>query len=109
LAHDAPGGHVILDAREIFVSGDTVEFPIPVPPPVARGSVTACLAIGRAGTAAHPSLTRTLVWERGQPIPALKLYAKDLRALWPRGGRAWLVVRYAGQLVATGELRVVVG
>ena len=38
-----------------------------------------------------------------------RIVARDLRAVFPRDGRVWLVVRYAGQLVATSEVRLVVG
>jgi hypothetical protein len=41
-------------------------------------------------------------------IPALSLFTKDVRATFPRGARVWLVVRYGGQLLASGEVRVVV-
>lgn len=98
-----------LPPLELLVTGDRVTIPVPVAPPVLRGSATACLSASRGGPAVAPALERTLVWQRGEPIPPLTLFARDLRAVWPRGGRAWLVVRYAGQLVSTSEVRVVVG
>lgn len=92
---------------ELLVTGDTITIPVDCRPPVNRGSVTASLSVGRGGLPAHPTLERTLVWDRGGAIPALTLFARDVRAVWPRGGRTWLVVRYAGQLVHTREVRVV--
>lgn len=92
---------------EILITGDAITIPVACPPPVNRGSVTASLAVGRGSLPAHPTLERTLVWDRGAAIPALTLFARDVRAVWPRGGRAWLVVRYAGQFVHTSELRLV--
>lgn len=99
---------MILDAREILLHAERVTIPIPIPPPVVRGSVTAGLSLSRGGPPASSALERALVWPRGEPVPPLTLATRDIRAVWPRGGRAWLVVRYAGQLVATGEVRVVV-
>lgn len=93
---------------EILVAGDTVTIPVECPPPVNRGSVTAGLSTARGGPTVHPTLERALVWERDGTIPPLRLYARDVRALFPRGGRVWLAVRYAGQLVATTEVRLVV-
>lgn len=49
---------------------------------------------------------RTLVIRDGT-MPPFLLHARDLRAQWPRGGRAWLVVSYAGLVLATGPVRVV--
>ena len=42
-------------------------------------------------------------------IPPLSLFAKVVRLMSPRGGRMLLLVRYAGQLLGTGEVSVVVG
>ncbi len=93
---------------EILITGDTVTIPVDCARPVNRGSVTAGLSTARGGPTVHPTLERALVWERGGAIPPLRLYARDVRALFPRGGRVWLVVRYAGQLVHTSEVRLVV-
>lgn len=94
---------------ELLVTGETVVIPVDCAPPVNRGSVVAGLSTARGGPTVHPTLERTLVWERGGAVPPLKLFARDLRALFPRGGRVWLTVRYAGQIVATSEVRLVVG
>lgn len=94
---------------ELLVTGETVSIPIDCAPPVNRGSVTAGLSTARGGPTVHPTLERTLVWERNGSIPPLRLFGRDLRALFPRGGRVWLTVRYAGQLVATSEVRLAVG
>lgn len=92
---------------ELLITGETVTIPVDCPPPVNRGSVTAGLSTARGGPTVHPTLERALVWERDGKIPPLRLFARDLRALFPRGGRVWLTVRYAGQLVASHELRLV--
>ena len=94
---------------EVVLTSDILELPVEVPPPVNRGSVTAGLSTARGGPTVHPTMQRTLVWERGGKIPPLRLFSRDVRALFPRGGRVWLVVRYAGQMIATSEVRVVVG
>ncbi|MFN9097684.1 MAG: hypothetical protein ACK5X2_02810 [Gemmatimonadaceae bacterium] len=94
---------------ELLVTGEAVSIPIDCAPPVNRGSVVVGISTARGGPTVHPTLERTLVWERGGTIPPLRLFARDLRALFPRGGRVWLVVRYAQQLVATSEVRLVVG
>ncbi len=93
---------------ELLIAGDTVTIPVDCARPVNRGSVTAGLSTARGGPTVHPTLERALVWERDGAIPPLRLFARDVRALFPRGGRVWLVVRYAGQLVATTEVRLVV-
>ena len=97
-----------LDTVEVLVSGARLEIAVPCPAPVTRGTVDVCLSTARGGPPAHDTLTRALVVTDGT-IPPLPLFAADVRAVWPRGGRGWLVVRYAGQLVATGEVRVLVG
>lgn len=97
-----------LDAVEVLAAGDRLTIPIPLPPPVVRGSVTVALATAPGGEAVHPTVERTLVWPRGGTIPPLVLFTRDVRALWPRGGPCWLVVRYADTVLASGPVRVVV-
>lgn len=96
-----------MDAREVLLTGDRLELPITCPLPITRGSVDVCLSTARGGPPVHPTLARTLVVQDGQAAP-FSVFARDVRALWPRGGRAWLVVRYGAQVLATGEVRVVV-
>ena len=91
---------------ELVAHERTIAIPVPLAPPVARGSVTAALSATRTGDAIHPSLERTLVWERGNSMPPLTLYTRDLAHL-PRGGKCWLVVRYAGKVIASGSVRVI--
>lgn len=93
---------------ELLLTADRVTLPVRVAAPVRQGSVTVCLSLARGGVTAHGTLERTVVVSSGE-IPDLELFARDIRAVWPRGGRAWLVVRYAGQLWATGEVRLVTG
>jgi hypothetical protein len=96
-----------MDSREILLTGDRLTLTVDCPAPITRGSVDVCLSTARGGPAVHPTLARTLVVTDGT-IPPLSLFARDVRALFPRGGRVWLVVRYAGQVLASGEVRVVV-
>ena len=97
-----------LDTTEVRVHDERVTIPVPVASPVARGSVDVCLSTARGGPPGHGTLARTLVVADGV-VPPLTLFARDIRSVWPRGGRAWLVVRYAGQVLATGEVRLLVG
>lgn len=87
-------------ALEVPMTGERVTLAVPVAPPCARGSVRVGLATARTGPAVHPTLERTLVWNRGERIPDLTLFVKDVRALFPRGARVWLVVRYGDQAIA---------
>ena len=96
-----------LDSREVLITGDRLTLAVDYPAPITRGSVDVCLSTARGGPAVHPTLARTLVVTDGT-IPPLSLFARDVRAMFPRGGRVWLVVRYAGQVLASGEVRVVV-
>ncbi len=96
-----------IDSREVILAGDRLTLTVDCPAPITRGSVDVCLSTARGGPSVHPTLARTLVVTDGT-IPPLSLFARDVRALFPRGGRVWLVVRYAGQVLASGEVRVVV-
>lgn len=95
-----------MDSREVLLTGDRLTLTVECPSPVTRGSVDVCLSTARGGPPVHPTLARTLPVSDGV-IPPLSVFAKDVRALFPRGGRVWLVVRYGGQLIATGEIRIV--
>lgn len=97
-----------LDAIELLVTGERVTLPVAVPLPVRRGSIDVGISTARGGPWVHPTLHRTLTVDDGTAAP-LVLFARDLRALFPRGGRVWLVVRYAGQLLATAPVTLVVG
>lgn len=98
---------IVLGDLEVTVTGDRVTLPVPVPAPVNRGSVDVWLSPSRAGAPARGALVRTLVVKDG-PIPPLTVFARDVRAQWPKGARAWLVVSYAGTVIATGAVRVIV-
>lgn len=100
---------ITLDTVEVLCAGDRLTLPVRLAPPVVRGSVVVGISTARGGPTVHPTLERTLAWDRGGAMPPLTLFARDVRALFPRGGRVWLVVRYAGETLATGEVRVVVG
>ena len=97
-----------MDSREVLLIGERLELPITCALPITRGSVDVCLSAARGGPPAHPTLARTLPVADGR-APALSLFARDVRALFPRGARVWLVVRYGAQVLATGDVRVVVG
>jgi hypothetical protein len=96
-----------MDAREVLLTGDRLTLTVDCRSPVTRGSVDVCLSTARGGPPVHPTLERTLPVSNGT-IPPLSLFSKDVRAMFPKGARLFLVVRYAGQLLATGEVRVVV-
>jgi hypothetical protein len=96
-----------MDSREVLLTGDRLTLTVDCPAPVTRGSVDVCLSTTRGGPPVHPTLARALLVTDGT-IPALSLFTKDVRATFPRGARVWLVVRYGGQLLASGEVRVVV-
>lgn len=92
-----------LPAREVWPTGRVVAIPVPCEAPVTRGSVDVCLSASPTGGALHPSLERALPVYDGT-IPDLALYTHDLRRL---RGPCYLVVRYAGAVIASGALRVV--
>ncbi|MCO4101075.1 MAG: hypothetical protein HEQ38_20500 [Gemmatimonas sp.] len=96
-----------MDGREVLLTGDRLTLTVDCPAPITRGSVDVCLSTARGGPPVHPTLARTLLVTDGT-IPPVTLFTKDVRAMFPRGGRVWLVVRYGGQLLASGEVRVVV-
>lgn len=98
---------IVLADVEVVCTGKTVTIPVPVVPPVARSSVDAWLSAQRAGPPARGALVRTLV-VKDAPLPPFTLFTRDLVAQWPKGARAWLVVSYAGTVMATGVVRVVV-
>lgn len=97
-----------LDTRELLLIGDRVEIGVSVPLPVRSGTVDVCLATARTGGPAHPTLDRAMTATDGA-VMSLTLFTRDLLAVWPRGGRAWLVVRYGPVVLAAGEVRLVVG
>lgn len=98
---------ITLPPLELFVREETVTIPLPIAPPVVRGSVTACLARTKTGLAIMPALERTLVWPRDGAVPPLTLFARDIKAALPRGGAVHVVVRYGGAVVASGPVQVV--
>jgi hypothetical protein len=97
-----------MDSREVLLAGERLTLPITCPLPITRGSVEVCLSSARGGPPVHPTLARTLAVEGGKAAP-FSVFCRDVRAQWPRGGRAWLVVRYGAQVLGSGEIRVVVG
>lgn len=99
---------ITLPPLELFLREETVTIPLPIAPPVVRGSVTACLARTKTGLAIMPALERTLVWPRDGAVPPLTLFARDIKAALPRGGAVCVVVRYGGVVVASGQVQVVV-
>ncbi|MBY0490653.1 MAG: hypothetical protein K2R93_12495 [Gemmatimonadaceae bacterium] len=99
--------NAILDTQTLVVEGETVALPLAVDAPLRKCYLDAGISTARGGPFLHGTLMRTLVVADGV-VPPLKLYSRDLRALFPRGGRVWLVVRYCGQLVALGELQLLI-
>lgn len=94
---------ITLDDIELVATGERVTVPIMLP--VQRGQVDVWLSRSKGGPPARGALVRTLV-VRDQ-WPPFTLYSRDLTAEWPKGGRAFLVVAYANQVLATGAVRVV--
>lgn len=94
---------ITLDDIELVATGERVTVPIMMP--VQRGQVDVWLSRSKGGPPARGALVRTLV-VRDQ-WPPFTLYSRDLTAEWPKGGRAFLVVAYANQVLATGAVRVV--
>ena len=94
---------IALDDIELVTTGERVTIPIMLP--VRRGQVDVWLSRSKGGPPARGALVRTLVVR--DAWPAFTLYSRDLTAEWPKGGRAFLVVSYANQVVATGAVRVV--
>jgi hypothetical protein len=96
-----------LDAITLVLDGERVALPLPITPPVRRGTLDVGLSTARGGPVVHPTLGRVVSVTDGVVGPC-SLFAKDIRALFPRGGRLWLVVRYAGQLLGTGAVQLLV-
>lgn len=95
-----------MDARDVLLTGERLTLPITCPLPITRGSIDVYLSTARGGPPVHPTLGRTLKVEHGT-APDLSLFTKDVRAMFPRGARVWLVVRYGGQLLSTGPVTLV--
>jgi hypothetical protein len=94
---------ITLDDLEVVLSGDTVTLPLMMP--VRRGQVDVWLSRTKGGMPARGALVRTIVVR--DAWPPFTLYSRDLTAEWPKGGRAFLVVAYANQVLATGAVKVV--
>lgn len=94
---------ITLDDIELVAASERVTIPIMMP--VQRGQVDVWLSRTKGGMPARGALVRTLVVR--ETWPAFTLYSRDLTAEWPKGGRAFLVVSYANQVLATGAVRVV--
>lgn len=92
-----------MDSREVLLTGDRLTLTVDCPSPVTRGSVDVCLSTARGGPPVHPTLARTLLVTDGT-IPPLSLFTKDVRAMFPKGARVWLVVRYGAQMIHTAPL-----
>lgn len=95
------------DQQTAILDGDRVTLEVPVRSPVQRGTLDVAIAMHRAGGAVDPTLARVLAVKNGA-VPSVDFFVEDLRRLFPRGGRVWLTVRYAGQLLATGAVQLIV-
>lgn len=95
------------DTQTVIVDGDRVTLAVPVTSPVQRGTIDVSIAMHRHGGAVDQTLTRVVVVKDGR-ISSVDFFSSDLRRLFPRGAKIWLVVRYAGQLLASGPVTVVV-
>jgi len=96
-----------LTDTEAVLSEATVTIPLSLAAPVQRGSVDVWLSRTREGPPARGALVRQLVTRDGT-IAAVTFYARDCRAEWPKGGRAFVVASYAGGVFACGVVRLVV-
>lgn len=94
---------IALDDIELVTTGDRVTIPIMMP--VQRGQVDVWLSRSKGGPPARGALVRTLVVR--DAWPAFTLYSRDLTAEWPKGARAFVVVSYAGKMIAGGAVRLV--
>jgi hypothetical protein len=93
--------------REIVVEpSGFLEFRLPIDPPVQRGWISVGLSRDPRGGVVADALSRQLVIQDGA-VPPFRLFARDVREHWRKGGRAWLVVCYADDIIARGELRLV--
>lgn len=97
---------ITLDDSEIVCADRTVTIPVPIASPVKRGSVDVWLSAQKGGAPGRGALVRTLV-VKDSPLPPFLLFTRDIVAQWPKGGRAWLVVSYAGTVIATGAVRII--
>lgn len=96
------------DALETIVgSSGRLSILLPIASPVTRGYVDAWLSPIHGGPPAAPALVRQLVTTDGV-LPPLALAAADVRSAFPRGGRAWLVASYAGRVIGSGAVVLVV-
>lgn len=94
------------DELETFVGTDRLAISLPMASPVNRGHIDAWISRTKGGPPAAGALVRQLV-ASGSVLPQLTLYAKDIRAAFPKGGRAFLVVSYAGVVLGTGSVLLV--
>lgn len=97
---------ITLAEREVFAVGATCEIPLPLASPIVDGHIDAWLSATPGGAPAADNLART-VRAVGTVLPALSVFTRDVRARWPTGGRAYLVVAYAQTVLATGAVRVI--
>lgn len=96
---------IVLDDCEVALGLDRVAIPLAIAAPVRRGHIDAWLSASRAGPPARGALVRQLA-VRDSVIPPFTVFGRDLVEVWPKGGRAWVVVSYAGTVVATGVVRL---
>lgn len=99
--------NALLDTQTIALDGDSIQLSLPVPAPTAKCFLEAGLSMARGGAFLNGPLSRTVVVV-DSVVPALTLFTRDIKAQLPRGGRVWLVIRYAGQMLATGQLQLIV-
>lgn len=97
---------IAFDELETVVGTDRLSFVLPIASPVNRGHVDAWISRSRGGPPAADPLARQLVAVAGV-LPPLSLIAADVRAAFPRGGRAWLVVAYAGDVLGSGAVLLI--
>ncbi len=97
---------ITFDDLEVMTAAEKVLIPLTFPSPLQRGQLDAWLSRSKGGPPARGALHRVLVVRDGA-IPAFTLCSRDLTAEWPKGGRAFVLVAYANQVLAKGAERVV--
>lgn len=96
---------IALPEQSCTLSVDRVEIAARIDPPVRKGSLDVWLSVTRGGKPAHPSLARTVLVVDGIVNP-FTLFTRDLRRQWPKGGRVHVVVAYAGDVLASGVVKL---
>lgn len=86
-------------------TGAQLAIPVNYQPAIQRGHVDVWLSAKKAGEPASRALFRQLVVQDGV-VPDFPVYDRDVYQVWARNGKPWIVVSYAGSIVASGRVRL---